>query len=127
MSQIVVKSGVDSFARRNAAQMRAAIALGGEYLLGEANKTVPHASGILEASATTDLEGKSTGQHHEYMFTVAYTAEYALKQHEDTSLNHPDPNNPASRPGTRAKWLELAAEENEENIEALIKKVLGMR
>jgi hypothetical protein len=94
-----------------------------EILLGKANETVPHATGALERSGTV-VAGDSITE-----YVVGYNTPYAVRQHEDTSLNHPDPRNPASRPEGRARWLVETAETMDEalarHVAASTKKDLG--
>lgn len=65
-----------------------------EHLLSEGNKHVPHDEGTLERSGRTGVAdtGKAiTG-------SVSYDTPYAVRQHEDMSLNHDGKG--------EAKWLE---------------------
>ena len=70
------------------------------FLLQEANKTCPHAEGILEDSGDTDVD-------REALCASAYyggeASAYAVVQHEHTEFNHPGKG--------RAKWLELTLQE----------------
>lgn len=84
-----------------------------EYLLGEANRTVPHATGALERSGDVVKARENT-------YDVVYRTPYAVKQHEDQSLSHPDPANAASRPEGRSKWLEQTAREQKTAIDQII-------
>lgn len=95
-----------------------AIAQAAEYLLGEANQHVPRASGDLEQSGDVIREG-------EMRYAVVYTTPYARRQHDDTSLRHPDPRNPQSDPKGRAKWLEDAAEANADDIEEHVRTAIA--
>lgn len=67
----------------------------GEYLLEEANKTVPYRDGILESSGTTSTDGKTV--------CVSYNTPYARRLHE-----HPEYN---FRGKGRGKWLQLTFED----------------
>lgn len=68
-----------------------------EFLLDEANRTIPHEEGILEGSGDVDVDRDAlVGQ-------VTYDGPHAVRQHEDLSLRHD--------PGRRAKWLEHAFKE----------------
>lgn len=58
----------------------------------------PHATGTMERSSTVSTEGSSV--------LISYVTPYAIKQHEDLSLRHPDPTNPISSSGRKAKYLE---------------------
>lgn len=79
-----------------------------EALLQDANKTAPHAKGPLRGSATATVDGTRVAG------AVAYDTPYAVRQHEDTRLRHPDPTNPTSDPRGRAKWLEKTLRENQQ-------------
>jgi hypothetical protein len=48
---------------------------------------------------------------------VGYATEYAVVQHEDLSLNHPEP-------GTQAKFLEQPARQNERRYQSFIADAL---
>jgi hypothetical protein len=93
------------------AHARVAALTASQELLEQANETVPRATGELMASGRAGIEEGSiaTGE-------VSYDAPHAIQQHEDTSLTHPDAHNPASNSAGRARWLELAAMENAENL-----------
>lgn len=73
---------------------------GAEAILTESLKEVPHATGTLQRSATV------TDVPREDAVYISYNTPYALKQHEDLTLRHPDPRNPLSTPGRKAKYLE---------------------
>ena len=73
---------------------------GGEKILTESQKEVPHASGTLQRS------GMVTDAPKEDAVYVSYNTPYARRQHEDLTLRHPDPRNPISTPGRKAKYLE---------------------
>lgn len=68
-----------------------------EFLLEEANRTVPIEEGTLARSGTTDVD------HGALQAAVAYDTPYAVRQHEDTRLRHNE--------GRRAKWLESTFKE----------------
>lgn len=73
---------------------------GAEAILTESLKEVPHAEGTLERSGTvTDFPSRNE-------VYVSYNTPYAVRQHEDLTLRHPDPRNPLSTPGRKAKYLE---------------------
>lgn len=79
---------------------------GAGELLRKANETVPKEEGVLESSghvidATSDKLTAGVGYGGE-------AQAYALKQHEDTTLQHD--------PGRRAKWLELAFKEDGKRV-----------
>lgn len=69
-----------------------------ELLLTEANRGVPIEEGTLERSGSTSLDEEAS------VAVVAYDTPYAVDQHEKTWLRHDE--------GRRAKWLQLALQEN---------------
>ncbi len=73
---------------------------GGEAILTESLKEVPHATGALQRSATI------TDSLSERAVYISFNTPYAPRQHEDLTLRHPDPRNPISTPGRKAKFLE---------------------
>lgn len=85
-----------AIARAREARARA-LADGAEYLLEEANRTVPIEEGILTGSGSTDVDA-SAG-----IASVYYDTPYAARQHEETGWRHDQ--------GRRAKWLELTCSE----------------
>lgn len=108
-------------------QMRAAAVRGvsdtAEVLLQEANKTAPHAKGPLRGSGVASVDPQKVAA------AVSYDTPYALRQHEDTRLRHPDPQNPGSDPRGRAKWLQKTLQENapryKRHIEQTIRRATG--
>lgn len=66
------------------------VRLGAEHVLTEANMTVPHDEGTLERSGAVDSDDLDAA--------VSYNTPYAVKQHEDMTLNHHGKG--------QAKWLE---------------------
>lgn len=73
---------------------------GAELTLTESQEEVPHAIGTLQWSAAV------TDAPREDAVYVSYNTPYAVRQHEDLTLRHPDPTNPISTPGRKAKYLE---------------------
>jgi hypothetical protein len=73
---------------------------GAEAILTESLKEVPLATGALARSGTVTDVPKETAVY------ISYNTPYALRQHEDLTLRHPDPRNPISTPGRKAKYLE---------------------
>lgn len=61
-----------------------------QNILGESQKIVPVDTGTLKRSGHISTKGNIT--------TISYNTPYALKQHEDPTLNHPR--------GGEAKYLE---------------------
>lgn len=93
-----------------------------ETLLTEANQTAPHSKGPLRLSGNVSDDG------HKAVSAVSYDTPYAVRQHEDTRLRHPDPTNPQSDPRGRAKWLQRTLQERQDalkgHIADAIKKAL---
>ena len=89
--------------------------VGGEHVLGVSNERVPHEDGDLERSGgvSQDDDGNTA---------VSYDTEYAVVQHEDTSLHHDA--------GRQAKFLESAILEERETVlqivAAAIRKEAGL-
>ncbi len=77
-----------------------ALADGGELVLTESETEIPHASGTMQRSGTVTVAEKVDAVY------VSFSTPYALRQHEDLTLRHPDPRNPLSTPGRKAKYLE---------------------
>lgn len=108
-------------------QVRAAAMSGvkdaAETLLTEANQTAPHSKGPLRLSGTVSTDEQKIAA------AVSYDTPYAVRQHEDTRLRHPDPTNPLSDPRGRAKWLQLTLQERQaalqQYIAAAVKRVTG--
>jgi hypothetical protein len=96
----------DSAAKRIAKQagLRAGLDVG-EKLAGLSANIAPHASGTMERSADVSDDGVS-------IVHVSYNTPYAVRQHEDMNLSHPDPRNPISSSGRKAKYLEDPLNEN---------------
>lgn len=80
-----VKKAAEAAARRG-------LALGGEHILGESRKEVPHEEGTLERSGAVTMDDT------ELRVAVSYDMPYAVRQHEDLSLQHDE--------GRKAKYLE---------------------
>lgn len=100
-----------------------------EAILTEANEKVPHQDGTLERSGIVTQDGLSGNPRGVYqqadaggwpknnfkfdfnkkpIFYISYNTPYAIKQHEDTSLNH--------RGQGKAKWLENTAKSMKSKI-----------
>lgn len=85
-----------------------------QNILGESQKLVPVDTGTLQKSGSVKLNSETlTAQ-------ISYNTPYALKQHEDATLNHPN--------GGEAKYLERPfnekAGELEVNVGNEINKIL---
>jgi len=77
----------------------------GEEVLGKAIERVPLATSNLASTGDmVDVPSKLA-------VAVFFTGPYAVKQHEDMTLRHPDPNNPLSAMGRTAKYLEIPVNE----------------
>lgn len=73
----------------------------------ESQREVPHADGPLRNSGQI-IPPKVTGDGR-VEIVLGYggaASAYAVRQHEDLGLRHPDPNNPKSSPSGKAKYLE---------------------
>ncbi|MDQ7794147.1 MAG: HK97 gp10 family phage protein [bacterium] len=77
-----------------------ALADGGEFVLTESQTEIPHASGTMQRTGTVVVAEREGAVY------VSYSTPYAIRQHEDLTLRHPDPRNPLSTPGRKAKFLE---------------------
>lgn len=75
---------------------RRGLAIGGEHVLGVSNTLVPIETGALARSGSVSQDDT------ELLTAVSYDTEYAVRQHEDTSLNHDA--------GRQAKFLQTAME-----------------
>ncbi len=80
-----------------------------DFLLGEANKTVPHEEGTLEKSGDKSRDGL-TG-------CVFYDTPYARRQHEELGYHHNE--------GRRAKWLELTFQEQSGTVKERLAAAIG--
>ena len=82
-----------------------------EVLLGDANLTVPHDEGVLEASG--EVAKASAGDLNA---AVGYNTPYAVKQHEDPTLNHPGKG--------RHAWLERTLAERQDVYRGIVRDAL---
>lgn len=76
------------------------VADGAEFLLEQANRTIPLEEGTMARSGQVTVERSGAT----VTATVSYDTPYARRQHEDTRLRH--------APGRRAKWLERTFDED---------------
>jgi hypothetical protein len=99
----------DTITIRQHGRMPGALLAAAEYLLEQANRSVPIEEGTLEGSgsASAGWSGQSGAKAH-----VSYNTPYAVRQHEDLSYSHDA--------GRRAKWLEATAYEQEREVAAII-------
>lgn len=84
------------------------MAVGMEFALQHANRTVPLLNSPLQQSGVASTE--RTGEH--VMGAVSYATPYAVRQHENLTFRH--------APGRRAKWLELTFAEQQDKISQLV-------
>ena len=96
-------------AGRNSAIAIKGLRQGGEVVLERSNRYVPLEEGTLERSGRVTDDGEKS-------VAVSYDTPYAVKQHEDLSLRHPN--------GRSAKYLERALAESRSEITALIAKAI---
>jgi hypothetical protein len=90
----------------------------------ESQRITPHAEGVLRASGVVrppKVDGKKVTVELGY---GGAASKYALRQHEDLSLNHPDPANPNSDPAGQAKYLEDPVREGIPELRAMLKERL---
>lgn len=80
----------------------------GEVVLDESNKIAPIDEGTLINSGSVSVE--------EDTVAVGYDTPYAIRQHEDMTLNHKN--------GRQAKFLETAAKNNRKKIQTYIQEQL---
>lgn len=85
----------------------------GWVFLGDANTTIPYDTFDMRNS------GAVTTNPHTATVTVSYDTPYAVRQHEDTTLNH--------KPGRRARWLELTGSEKRETYLKLLSSLIGKK
>lgn len=88
----------------------AALFEGAEHILEESGRLVPHDTGMLQDSGETDIDARKLEA------TISYDTPYAVKQHEDTTLNHPN--------GRQAKYLETAFNQREDEVQKQIAKAI---
>jgi len=96
-------------------KMPGALLKAAEYLLEEADRTIPIEEGTLERTgqASAGFQGRAGAAAH-----VSYGTPYAVIQHEATDFRH--------AAGRRAKWLELTFEEQREHVWRMIAKDVGV-
>ena len=78
---------------------------GGEVVLERSNRLVPLEEGTLERSGRVTDNGRDT-------VAISYDTLYAVRQHEDMSLRHPN--------GRSAKYLERALAESRDDVLKLL-------
>jgi hypothetical protein len=82
-----------------------------EFVLDQSNQRAPIQDGTLINSGATDVDEAAMEA------VVTYDTPYAIKQHEDLSLRHPN--------GRQAKFLESAAKDNIERITDYLAQAIG--
>lgn len=73
-----------------------------EFILEDANRTVPLEEATLERSGDTDVD------RAKLRAAVSYDTPYAARQHEELDYRH--------APGRRAKWLEQTMREDVDDV-----------
>lgn len=89
------------------------VALAVEHVLTEANKHVPHDEGTLERSGRTGVAVTGKGVKG----SVSYDTPYAVRQHEDMTLNHDGKG--------EAKWLENTLAVEADTVRSIIATSIG--
>lgn len=87
-----------------------ALALAGEFVLGESNRIIPLEEGTLESTGGVGVDEANLQAN------VSYTSVYAARQHEELTWRHD--------PGREAKFLEKAAERNQQQVGQIIAQAL---
>lgn len=100
--------GVKRSVRREAAH---GLKLAAEFILEEANRTIPFEEGTLGRSGGTDVD------EAKLVASTYYDTKYARRQHEETRYRHD--------PGRRAKWLELTLREQKDRVRKFLADRLG--
>lgn len=103
-------SGLDMSVALDGVKAKAMAALmnAGEFLLQQANETIPFDTGDMARS------GKVTADPANNRVVVSYDTPYAPAQHEDTRIEH--------RNGRRAKWLQKTLTEQADKITTIIRQ-----
>ncbi|ABB15996.1 HK97 gp10 family phage protein [Carboxydothermus hydrogenoformans] len=97
--------------------IRTALLTAGADLQRKSAKQAPKEYGDLEADCkVSDIKNEG----NRFYVTVGYSLPYAIKQHEDLTLRHPNPRSKLSVPGRKAKYLEDPYKENVNKYEKLI-------
>lgn len=90
-------------------------------------RMVPHATGVLRASGVVKPP-EINGTHVEVQMGYGGAASaYALYQHENLSLNHPDPRNDHSDPKGQAKYLETPVRDQVQGLSTRLRTELEAR
>lgn len=83
-----------------------ALAIAAEYLLEQANRSVPVEEHTLQRTGRTSVNDEGT------QAAVTYDTPYAVPVHENLTARHDE--------GRRAKWLELTLQEQKEQVRQII-------
>lgn len=103
--EIKFRPGEDPRAAITKASARG-LTLAAEYVLEQANRTVPHEEGTLQRSGRAVVNDKGT------QAAVSYDTPYAVRQHEELTYRH--------NKGRRAKWLELTVRERADKVQQIL-------
>ena len=90
-------------------------------------RMVPHATGVLRASGVVRPPAVSGSR---VLIDLGYggaASAYAMYQHENLSLNHPDPTNPNSDPAGKAKYLETPVRNQVKGLAGRLRRELDKR
>jgi hypothetical protein len=97
------------------------------YAFRNSQRVTPHANGVLRASGVVNPPVVE-GTHVEVQMGYGGAASaYALKQHEDLTLHHPDPRNPHSDPSGQAKYLETPVRDQVQGLAGRLRAALESR
>lgn len=86
------------------------LALAAEYVLEEANRSIPIEEGTLQRSGVASVDDDGTRA------AVSYDTPYAVPVHEDLTARHDA--------GRRGKWLELTLQEQQDAVRQIIADTL---
>jgi hypothetical protein len=89
-----------------------------DWLLEEANRTVPHRDGYLQDSGGTDY-AELFGVQVAAIYYGGVASAYAVAQHEHPEWKHRD--------NRRGKWLELTAQELADQVSGFMAGRIGKR
>lgn len=81
--------------------------------LGDANDTIPYDTWDMRNT------GQVSADEQNQTVYVSYDTPYVVRQHEDLTLKH--------KSGRRARWLELTAQENQEEYKRLLASQIRKR
>lgn len=90
-------------------------------------RRVPHATGVLRASGVVRPPAVMGTKVEVTLGYGGAASAYALYQHENLSLNHPDPTNPHSDPKGEAKYLENPVREQVQGLAGRLRSELERR